>query len=140
MKTPDQLCAEGNGTYNNNTCTYASGTPASASASALVKGKFDNVVTSVAGLCDKMSEYDKDKEEGTVWDNHKGKILGGIIGAGAGAGLAYAVTDAVMDAKLDKAGNEAYQAFMEAVGSKIHCYIGSTEVGSYGQIIETSME
>ncbi len=69
-----------------------------------------------------------------------GKWIGGVTTALAGGGLAYAITDAALDAKLDQAGNEAYQAFMDSVGNKIHCYIGSQKVGSYGSIIETSME
>jgi hypothetical protein len=76
----------------------------------------------------------------TWWKNHGGQFLGGVISAGVGAGLTYAITDSVLNAELDKAGQEAYQAFMDNIGSKIHCYIGSQEVATYGQVIETSME
>ena len=67
-------------------------------------------------------------------------MVGGLVGAGAVAGIAYAITKSVQDAELDKAEQEAIQEFMNNVGSKIHCYIGSEEVGTYGDVISTSME
>ena len=54
--------------------------------------------------------------------------------------MTYAITDSVLNAELDKAGQEAYQAFMDNIGSKIKCYIGSEELASYGQVIQTSMD
>lgn len=76
----------------------------------------------------------------TWWKNHGGQFLGGVISAGVGAGLTYAITDSVLNAELDAAGQEAYQAFMDNIGSKIKCYIGSEELASYGQVIQTSMD
>ena len=67
-------------------------------------------------------------------------MIGGLVGAGAGAGLAYAITDSVQNAQLDKAEQEAITEFMNNVGSKIHCYIGSEEVGTFGDVISTSMD
>lgn len=79
-------------------------------------------------------------EKGKWLDRHGGQLFGGLISAGAGAGLAYAITDNVLNSELDAAGQAAYKEFMDAIGSKIHCYIGSERVASYGQMIETSME
>lgn len=79
----------------------------------------------------------------TGWWNENGnggKLLGGVIGAGAGAALGYVIADGVLDSELDAAGQAAYKEFMDTVGSKIHCYIGSQKVASFGQLIETSME
>ena len=102
----------------------------------------------IAVNCNKLTEkcgegykWDEDSEKCVIDKNkNAGKWIGGATMALAGGGLAYAATDAALDAKLDQAGNEAYQAFMDSVGNKIHCYIGSQKVGSYGSIIETSME
>ena len=104
--------------------------------------KDNNIASSVLELCNSMKEYKEEVGSGDpdVWKEHGGKILGSIIGGLAGGGLAYGITDAALNAQLDQAGNEAYNAFMETVGSKIHCYIGSQKVGSYGQTIETSMQ
>lgn len=96
-------------------------------------------VKSLAKLCDVSDELTEQKN-GTWWKQHGGQLIGGVVGAGAGAGLAYAITKSVQDAELDKAEQEAIQEFMDNVGSKIHCYIGSEEVGTYGDVISTSME
>ena len=96
-------------------------------------------VNALVALCDVSDELTEQKN-GTWWKQHGGQLLGGIVGAGAGAGLAYAITKSVQDAELDKAEQTAIQEFMDNVGSKIHCYIGSEEVGTYGDVISTSME
>ena len=90
--------------------------------------------------CNKITGDGK-PNKGEYWKNGGvGQLVGGLVSAGVGAGLTYAITDSVLNAELDKAGQEAYQAFMDSIGSKIHCYIGSQEVATYGQVIETSME
>lgn len=78
--------------------------------------------------------------EGTWFKQHGGQLIGSVVGAGAGAGIAYAITKSVQDAELDKAEQEAIQEFMDNVGSKIQCYIGSEEVGTFGDVISTSMD
>ena len=103
----------------------------------------DHCVEAINAKCEDGKTYDVSKKscvedkQATAW---KGKVSGAIVGAVGGGVLGYTITDAVLDAQLDQAGNEAYKAFMEAVGSKIHCRIGSENVGSYGQIIETSVK
>ena len=99
----------------------------------------EEAVKSLAELCDVSDELTEQKN-GTWWKQHGGQLIGGVVGAGAGAGLAYAITKSVQDAELDKAEQAAIQEFMDNVGSKIHCYIGSEEVGTYGDVISTSME
>ncbi len=96
-------------------------------------------VNALAALCNVSDELTEQKN-GTWWKQHGGQLLGGVVGAGAGAGLAYAITKSFQDAELDKAEQTAIQEFMDNVGSKIHCYIGSEEVGTYGDVISTSME
>lgn len=72
------------------------------------------------------------------------KTLGNLAGVGvggiAGGILAYQATKSVQDSKADKVEQAAIDAWMEEVGSKIHCYIGSDEVGDYGDAISTEMD
>lgn len=80
-------------------------------------------------------------------DDDEGKLskgaaagIGAAVGAVAGGILGYTITDSIQNAALDKAEQDAIREFMENVGSKIQCYIGGDEVGSYGEVISTSME
>ena len=99
----------------------------------------DELIDELAGVCE-MSDEITEQKNGTWWKQHGGQLIGGLVGAGAGAGLAYAITDSVQNAQLDKAEQEAITEFMNNVGSKIHCYIGSEEVGTFGDVISTSMD
>ena len=99
----------------------------------------DKLIEELAGVCE-MSDEITEQKNGTWWKQHGGQLVGGVVAAGAGAGLAYAITKSVQDAELDKAEQAAVQEFMDNVGSKIHCYIGSEEVGTFGDVISTSME
>ena len=105
----------------------------------LARQRSVDMVNNLVRLCD-LEDEATEKKNGTWWKQHGGQLIGSVVGAGAGAGLAYAITKKVQDAELDKAEQAAIQEFMDNVGSKIHCYIGSEEVGTYGDVISTSME
>lgn len=60
--------------------------------------------------------------------------------AGVGGLATYLAIDSYQKGEMDKAKQEAMQEFMDSIGSKIKCYIGSDEIGTYGQVIPTSME
>lgn len=65
-----------------------------------------------------------------------------IIGAGtalAGGLTAYHIVQDAHNSKLDKAEQEAYQEFMDNLGSKIRCFIGADEIGMYGDMISTQL-
>ena len=115
-------------------------------------GKYREVINAIAAMRNTCAQINGKLEEkckndpnadgceGTWWKQHGGQLIGSVVGAGAGAGIAYAITKSVQDAELDKAEQEAIQEFMDNVGSKIQCYIGSEEVGTFGDVISTSME
>jgi hypothetical protein len=90
---------------------------------------------------DKCSDIDikKANNNDNGWNKGGAAAIGGVVTAALGAGLLWHVTDSAQKAELDKAQQEAIQEFMDNVGSKIKCYIGSTPVGTYGQVIPTSM-
>lgn len=95
-------------------------------------------ISNLGNACNKIAF--KDTTETGWWNENGGKLLGGVISAAGGGWLGYEIADGILDAQLDEAGRAAYQEFMDTVGSKIHCYIGSQKVASFGQLIETSME
>lgn len=95
-------------------------------------------VNNIDAKCDEIENLDE--EDKTWWKKSGGATIGTVVGAGAGFGLGYGITKAVQNAELDKAEQEAIQEFMDNVGSKIHCYIGGEEAGTFGDVITTSME
>ena len=102
----------------------------------------EDAMESIKTECGMIEDSDKkngEKDE-KWWDKSGGATIGAVVGAGAGFGLAYGITKAVQNAELDKAEQEAIQEFMDNVGSKIHCYIGGEEAGTFGDVITTSME
>ncbi len=72
------------------------------------------------------------------------RTTGNLIGAGAGAiiggVLAYQATRSIQNASADSAEAAAIDEWMNDVGKHIRCYIGSEEVGMYGDMISTEME
>ncbi len=79
------------------------------------------------------------------YDSEKGKnwiapAIGTAVGATAGGLiLNYAVRDA-QEAKLTEAQKAAYDEWMKTVGEHIQCYIGSEEAGTYGTVVQTTVE
>ena len=105
-----------------------------------VKNQMEGIKVACGRIEDSDKKNGKGNDDETYWDKSGGALVGSIVGAGAGFGLGYGITKAVQDAELDKAEQEAIQEFMDNVGSKIRCYIGADEVGTYGDVISTSME
>lgn len=103
-----------------------------------LEDELDSAMYDLKNACDDLAE---DKDDG---DSKLSKGAAAGIGAGVGAVvggvLGYTITDSIQKAALDKAEQEAIKEFMDNVGSKIKCYIGSDEVAQYGEVVTTSME
>ena len=100
--------------------------------------KMNGTVSRMSEQCNAGGQRNKKSNVG-ISDN-AGKWIGGVVGTVGGAALGYHITKEVLDAQLDKAQQEAIQEFMDNVGSKIRCYIGPDEAGSYGDVISTTIE
>ena len=66
--------------------------------------------------------------------------IGGAVTALVGGALTVGVIETARKTQLGKAEQEAYDKFMEEIGSHIFCTIGGEEAGSYGDVVSTSME
>ena len=100
-----------------------------------------DAMTALKNSCDKVEEAAEAAENGEGWFQKWGGAT--IVGAGtalAGGLIAHKIVRDAHDAKLEAAEQEAYQEFMNNVGSKIRCFIGADEVGNYGDMISTSLE
>lgn len=105
------------------------------------KTKANTEINNLADVCRHLVE----NGDITTTDK-KGLSTGAAAGIGAGVGaiaggiLGYTITDSIQQANLDSAERAAIDEFMNSVGSKIRCFIGGDEVGTYGDVISTSME
>ncbi|MBQ8041831.1 MAG: hypothetical protein IJ273_00710, partial [Alphaproteobacteria bacterium] len=105
------------------------------------KNKANKELEKLANVCRQLVENGD-----TTTTDKKGLSTGAAAGIGAGVGaiaggiLGYTITDSIQQANLDSAERAAIDEFMNNVGSKIRCFIGGDEVGTYGDVISTSME
>ena len=105
------------------------------------KTKANTEINNLANVCRQLVENGD-----TTTTDKKGLSTGAAAGIGAGVGaiaggiLGYTITDSIQQANLDSAERAAIDEFMNNVGSKIRCFIGGDEVGTYGDVISTSME
>lgn len=87
-----------------------------------------------AKILNYCTEYANDEKTGNgrriAW-NAAGAAVAGTVGTLG----TIAIQKAVRENKYEKAENEAIQKWMDEVGSKIKCYLGGTELGSYGEMI-----
>ena len=88
--------------------------------------------------CDEDNYIDEDDK--SWFQNWGGAVTIGTGTALLGGFTTYKIVQSAQDTKLDKAEQEAYQEFMDNIGSKIRCFIGADEVGTYGDMISTQME
>ena len=90
-----------------------------------------------------MAGYDT--ETGTVeqqgwWDEYgKRATADAVAGLGGGLVAGIGVHNALKAANLQKF-TEAQQEFMNNVGNHIYCFIGADEAGTYGDLIEISVD
>ena len=106
-------------------------------------------------LDEKMSELniacqeivnEKDDNEAQEAEKKQKKNLAIATGVGAGVGAAalgvttYFATRDIQEAQNDQAKQAAIKEWMDNIGSKIKCYIGADEVGSYGDVVSTTLE
>ena len=68
------------------------------------------------------------------------KIIGGTLGAVTTGMLGLGITKSVQKAKYDKAENAAVAQWMEEIGEHIQCYLGTEELGSYGDVVSFTIE
>ena len=67
-------------------------------------------------------------------------LIGTGVGMVAGGLIVNRLTKDIQKTQLDEAKRAAYEEWMNEVGNHIQCYIGSDEVGTYGDVIGTTLE
>ena len=62
--------------------------------------------------------------------------VGALVAGGLGAGI----TASVLESKYQNAADEAVKQWYEEIGDHIQCYLGTEELGSYGDVIGIEIE
>ena len=103
------------------------------------KSDLDAKMSDLRSTCVTLANDENDSDE-QAKKKRAAAGVGATLTAVAGGVLTWGITRSIMDAQVDNAKQEAIKEFMDNVGSKIRCYIGGEEVGTYGDVISTSME
>lgn len=102
---------------------------------------FRNNLNNLYDLCGdfdyKSDDIDSDKKKDSKkWvapvAGAAGAVVTGLLGMG--------ITKSVLSSKYAGAENEAVAAWMNEIGEHIQCYLGTEELGSYGDIISFTVE
>lgn len=84
-----------------------------------------------------IESYCEDHQDVRENNNHRRNVnlIAGAAGALGGGILAYKIAQSAQEIKYENAANEAVKEWMEEVGSHIKCYIGTDELGEFGDPI-----
>lgn len=99
---------------------------------------FTSLKTAVEFALDKNG--DSEDESKAKQTRSKINLVGAGVTALAGGIAAYNLTQDIQEANLSEDKKAAYTEWMNNIGSKIHCYVGTNEVGTYGDRISISIE
>ena len=89
----------------------------------------------IANACQTAKSQNNGSKSKGTW-----KTVGTAVGALAGGAIAYQVAKTTKEASYDSAANAAVNEWMNEVGDHIQCFIGTEELGSYGDTIAFTVE
>ena len=101
------------------------------------KGKVNaETLNQIARACEDAKTQNNKKKSSKAWVNLAGTAVGGL----AGGAIAYQVAKTTKEAGYDSAANSAVNEWMAQVGDHIQCFIGTEELGSYGDTIAFTID
>lgn len=97
------------------------------------------VSTYKTNLEELKSECEAARDGVETEEDRKSRLTRNLVAAGVGGVattlLANGIVSSAQKAKYETAANDAVRDWMDNIGSKIHCYVGTNQVGSFGDII-----
>ena len=104
----------------------------------------DEVISGMAGCwttsCKTINEHVSSIEDYCGDVSGKKRAWADVIGAGVVGAASGITTKQIMKAGNRAAFTAAQQEFMNNVGNHIYCFIGADEAGTYGDLIEISVD
>lgn len=96
---------------------------------------FETKLSTIEAFCEsKQNATEEGARRGVT------NLVSGAVGALAVGALANSAINSFQKVKYETAENEAIKDWMDNVGSKIKCYLGGEELGSYGEIISFDLD
>lgn len=100
----------------------------------------ENIVSTYKTNLEALKSECTDARDGVeTEDNRKERLTKNLVAAGVGGVattfLANGIVSSAQKAKYETAANDAVRDWMNNIGSKIHCYVGTQQIGSFGDII-----
>lgn len=131
-------------THTDTLVCYTSGTTKEAKKNTAITS-LDTAIDNLNELCAAVEKPDETKsKDEREKERNKKLTIGSAVGAGVGAAAlgvtTYFATRDIQEAQNDQARQAAIKEWMDNIGSKIKCYIGADEVGSYGDVVSTTLE
>ena len=89
----------------------------------------------IKDLCENASDIHRNTE-----DDKASRIAIPIVSTIASGALGVGITASVIESKKESIRNEAAQKWMEEIGEHIRCFVGTDELGSYGDTIAIEID
>ncbi len=90
--------------------------------------------------CKVINEHVNSIEDYCGETSVSGRVIADVVGAGLVGATSGITTAQIMKANNRAKFTEAQQEFMNNVGNHIYCFIGADEAGTYGDLIEISID
>ena len=97
--------------------------------------EFEENLQQVKLACDQAEDAEQDPKK-----RRNANLYAGAATAAVSAALGAGITASVIKTKKENIKNAAAQEWMEAIGDHIQCYVGSEEIGTYGDPVAIEME
>ena len=88
--------------------------------------------------CDKYESYADNGQRGK--SQNAARIAIPIVTAVAGGALGAGITASVIKQNKENIKNTAAQQWMDEIGEHIQCYIGTEELGTYGDVVSIELD
>ncbi|MCQ2568228.1 MAG: hypothetical protein MJ163_01340 [Alphaproteobacteria bacterium] len=102
------------------------------------KNVTDEELKALRLACDKYESYADNGQRGK--SQNAARIAIPIVTAAAGGALGAGITASVIKQNKENIKNTAAQQWMDEIGEHIQCYIGTEELGTYGDVVSIELD
>ena len=106
-----------------------------------VSTECEAAVTTLGGLCGRVEEFGGQLANYGNNSRRQAINLGvGIVGAAVSGVVANNLTKSVQESNMTAEERAAFEQFMSEIGNHIYCFVGADEAGTYGDLIQLSID
>ena len=98
------------------------------------KASAQSFASNIRNLYNACQDVLKGEDEDARKKRRNANLAAGAVTSIVGGALGAGITASVLAAKYEDAENKAIEEWMEEIGEHIQCYVGTQELGSYGDV------